>query len=87
MQRADEWGVQQDYVDADGRPQHVGDDIAERVRRVVGRPPDDLAERGPVVTRRGRAYGPEPGRRLEDGATARLDDVVARRPAVRLPLC
>jgi 4-alpha-glucanotransferase len=72
----DEWGVQQDYIDADGRAQRSSDATVGRVRELIGRPPADLEEWAPVVTRRGRATGLHGTVRCEDGTEARLDDVV-----------
>ena len=72
----DEWGIQQEYVDADGHPQRTSDETVARVRDLIGRPPADLEERAPVVTRRGRATGLHGTVACEDGTEARLDDVV-----------
>lgn len=68
--------VQQDWVDADDQPQRVPDYTVARVLEVMGEPPADLDDTAPVVTRRGRRTGLRGEVRLEDGGTARLDDVV-----------
>lgn len=76
MAETDEWGVQQEYLDADDQPQRSSDATVARVRELIGRPPADLEEWAPVVTRRGRATGLRGTVALEDGGTAELDDVV-----------
>src|SRR3954462_9374201 len=53
----DAWGIQQDWVDADERPQRVDDATVARLREVIGRPPADREERAPIVTRPGRRLG------------------------------
>lgn len=68
--------VQRDWIDADDQPQRVPDDTVERVLAVMGEPPADLERTAPVVTRPGRSTGLAGDVRLEDGGTARLDDVV-----------
>ncbi|QDH11071.1 4-alpha-glucanotransferase [Nocardioides dongxiaopingii] len=69
-------GVQRDWVDADDRPHRVPEATIEAVLAVVGEPPADLADRAPVVTRPGRRTGLAGEVLLEDGGTARLDDLV-----------
>lgn len=73
---ADEWGIQQHWVDADDQPQHSPDATVAIVREVIGRPPADLEDVAPVVTRPGRATGLAGDVRCEDGTTRRLDDVL-----------
>jgi 4-alpha-glucanotransferase len=71
----DAWGIQQDWVDADERPQRVDDATVARLREVIGRPPADLDERAPIVTRPGRRLGLgrlEVG--CEDGSARTVDD-------------
>lgn len=53
----DAWGIQRDWIDSDDRPQVVADATIESLRAVIGRPPADLEERAPVVTRPGRDPG------------------------------
>ncbi len=72
----DEWGIQQDYLDADGEPQRSSGETVARVRELIGRPPADLEDWAPVVTRRGRPTGLRGTVVCEDGTAARLDDVV-----------
>jgi len=75
--RADDWGIQQTWVDADETTQRVGDAVVAGLREVIGTPPDDLDGRAPVVTRPGRATGLRGRVTCEDGTTRELDDVVA----------
>ncbi len=72
----DAYGIQQDWVDADDQPQHVADEIVERLRAVIGEPPPDLDETAPVVTRPGRHTGLRGTVVLEDGGQRELDDLV-----------
>lgn len=74
---ADAWGIQRDWIDSDDRPQTVADATIESLRAVIGRPPADLEERAPVVTRPGRALGL--GRvevACEDGSVRIVEDRV-----------
>ncbi len=73
---SDEWGIQRDWIDADDLPQRVGETTLERVREAIGRPPADLEERAPIVTRRGRSTGLTGVVHCEDGTRRHLDDVV-----------
>ena len=73
---ADSWGVQQDWTDADGRPQRVSDGTVTRVREAVGRPPPGLAGRAPIVTRPGRRVGVAGTVLCEDGTRRELDGAV-----------
>jgi 4-alpha-glucanotransferase len=71
----DAWGIQQEWVDADDRPQRVDDATVARLREVIGEPPADLEERAPIVTRPGRRLGL--GRvevACEDGSTRTVED-------------
>ncbi|MEV7430900.1 4-alpha-glucanotransferase [Nocardioides sp. NPDC092400] len=72
----DQWGIQQDWVDADDQPQRSGDETVARLREVIGEPPADLEDRAPVVTRPGRSTGLRSTVSCEDGSTRELDDVV-----------
>ncbi|WP_220451214.1 4-alpha-glucanotransferase [Nocardioides dongkuii] len=75
--QADAWGLQQDWVDADDRPQRVADETIKRLREVIGRPPEDLDERRPVVTRPGRRLGLGPVTVVcEDGTERQVGDVL-----------
>lgn len=57
MATPDPWGVQQDWVDAYDQPQLAPDTTVAALRRAIGTPPADLAERAPLVTRPGRRLG------------------------------
>ncbi|GAA5144099.1 4-alpha-glucanotransferase [Nocardioides marinquilinus] len=72
----DEYGVQSSWLDSDDQPQHATDETVRRVRELAGRPPADLADTGPVVTRPGRATGLRGEVTCEDGSRFTLDDVV-----------
>ena len=77
MATVDPWGVQADYVDAYGEQRRAPEATVEALRRVIGTPPPDLAERAPVVTRPGRPLGL--GRvevECEDGSHRTVDDVL-----------
>lgn len=74
---ADQWGIQQDWVDADDAPQRASDETVAALRAVIGEPPADLEDRAPVVTRPGRSTGLRSTVSCEDGSTRELDDVVA----------
>jgi 4-alpha-glucanotransferase len=51
---ADGWGIQRHWVDSHKRQAVVPDGTIQRLRDVIGRPPDDLEERAPIITRPGR---------------------------------
>ena len=68
--------VQREWVDADDQPHRAPEETVRQVLAVMGEPPADLESTAPVVTRRGRATGLRGDVRLEEGGTARLDDVV-----------
>ncbi|MBS41886.1 MAG: 4-alpha-glucanotransferase [Nocardioides sp.] len=72
----DEWGVQQDYIGADDLPHRVDDAVVAAVREAIGRPPADLEDTAPVVTRPGRSTGLRGTVACEDGSTRELDDVL-----------
>ena len=83
MTRADEpaasidpWGIQQEWLDANDHPQRSPDETVERLRELIGTPPDDLEERAPVVTRPGRRTGLSGTVACEDGSERFLDDLV-----------
>ncbi|WP_122818973.1 4-alpha-glucanotransferase [Nocardioides pantholopis] len=74
---ADAWGLQQDWVDADDRPQRVPDATIERLREVIGTPPADLEDTAPIVTRPGRPLGlGDVTVRCEDGTTVSVSDTL-----------
>lgn len=71
---SDAWGVDESYVDADGRVQQVPDGVVRRLRELVGLPPPDFTTCGPLVLRAGRE---NPVGRcdvvLEDGTSLPVD--------------
>ena len=70
----DAWGIQRDWVDADDRPQTVAAETVDRLREVIGTPPDDLERRAPIVTRPGRDLPVGRVRVLcEDGSEREID--------------
>ncbi len=73
---SDAWGIQQDWIDADDEPQRVAEATMEQIRAAIGRPPADLEDRAPVVTRPGRRSGLTGVVHCEDGSERRLDDLV-----------
>lgn len=73
---ADAWGLQQDWTDADDRPQRVVDEVVASLRDAIGTGPEDLESSAPVVTRRGRSTGLWGEVTCEDGASRRLEDTV-----------
>jgi 4-alpha-glucanotransferase len=73
----DDWGIIADWVDANDRPQRVADASVQRLRAIIGRPPAELVDRAPIITRPGRELGVGPvGVRLEDGSWRDLDGVL-----------
>lgn len=75
--QVDEHGVQHRWLDAADRPHEVSPETVARLHEVIGEPPDDLEERAPVVTRRGRDLGLGVVRvRCEDGTERTFTDVV-----------
>src|SRR4051812_43955344 len=70
----DAWGIQHVWLDADDRPHQIAASTVDRLRAVVGRPPEDLEQRAPIVTRPGRSL---PVGRVrvtcEDGTERELD--------------
>ncbi len=74
---ADAWGIQHEWVDAQKQRAVVPAETVQRLREVIGTPPEDLEERAPVVTRPGRDLGL--GRvevDCEDGETRLVDGVL-----------
>src|SRR3712207_2657729 len=72
----DEWGIQQDWLDADDEPQRSPDATVARLRELIGQPPADLDQHAPVVTRPGRRTGLKGTVTCEDGSRGELDDIV-----------
>ncbi|MBA2414397.1 MAG: 4-alpha-glucanotransferase [Geodermatophilaceae bacterium] len=70
----DAWGVDGSYVDSDDRLQRIPDNVVRRLRELVGRPPEDLDARAPLVLRVGEQN--RVGRCdvvLEDGTSLPVD--------------
>ena len=72
----DAWGIQQEWLDANDEPQRSPDATVQRLRELIGTPPDDLEERAPVVARPGRRTGLSGTVTCEDGSERGLDDLV-----------
>lgn len=79
---ADRFGLQQDWVDADDRPQRVADETIARLREVVGEPPPDLDDRAPLVVRPGSRLDLDPG---PGPATVTCEDGTTRSVAGEIP--
>src|SRR3954464_15773726 len=74
VEGVDDWGIQQEWVDAQDRVHRVRQETARRLRDVIGAAPEDLDQRAPLVTRPGRDRGP--GRQLvtcEDGTRLEVE--------------
>ena len=70
----DAWGIQHEWLDADDQPHRAPAATVERLRAVIGTPPDDLERRAPIVTRPGRDLGLGRVRvRCEDGSEHDVD--------------
>jgi 4-alpha-glucanotransferase len=74
--KVDDWGIQQEWLDANDEPQRSPDATVERLRELIGTPPDDLEELAPVVTRPGRRTGLSGTVTCEDGTRRELEDLV-----------
>ncbi|WP_206051688.1 4-alpha-glucanotransferase [Nocardioides ferulae] len=71
----DDWGIQRSYWDTTGQLRHAPDEVLDRMREVIGRPPEGFFERTPIVTRPGRWLGlGEVEVTLEDGEVRRVGD-------------
>lgn len=70
----DAWGVLADWVDADQQPQRLSAESVQRLRSLIGQPPEDLERHAPIVTRPGRDLGPGSFDIVcEDGTTVRVE--------------
>lgn len=70
----DAWGVDESYVDNDGRRRRVPDAVVRRLRDLVGRPPVKLESRTPLVLRVGQPFAVGRGDVvLEDGTALTVD--------------
>jgi 4-alpha-glucanotransferase len=73
----DAWGILTTWVNASDEPEAVDPADVERLREVIGLPPDDLEARAPIVTRPGcRIDVGTIDVRCEDGSTRSFTDVV-----------
>ncbi len=61
----DRWGIDETYVDAEGTEQRIDPGVIDRLREIIGRPP----EKAPVLVRRpgGEVPGDDAVVKLEDG--------------------
>jgi 4-alpha-glucanotransferase len=74
----DEWGIDAGWLDADDVEHEVGSATIAQLREVIGRPPEDLEQRAPIVAR--------PGDPLEvDAADVVCEDGELRRVDGHLP--
>ena len=76
--RTDAWGIDTRWVDANGEERIVEEQTLGVLRELIGRPPDDLDARAPLVTRRGRPLPAGAGGEAacEDGRSRRLRGAV-----------
>ncbi len=77
----DEWGVDASYLDSEDVERRISAESLARLRSLVGRPPPELAEAGPIVTGPGRARPARGEVLLESGAVVTIDG-----PSQDLPL-
>ncbi|WP_228942824.1 4-alpha-glucanotransferase [Nocardioides sp. Leaf374] len=72
--RVDDRGLQLTWLDADDEPREAPEATVAALREVIGTPPDDLAARGPLVSRPGRDLGLGAVRVVcEDGSRHEVD--------------
>jgi len=86
----DAWGVDSSYLDGDDQEQVIGDETIDRLRALIGQPPDDLEDTAPIVTRPGAVNAVAGELALEDGGSLRIGgtvplDAEAGRPEGDLP--
>ncbi|WP_081794997.1 4-alpha-glucanotransferase [Nocardioides sp. URHA0020] len=73
-QEVDAWGVQHVWLDADDEPHRAAAATVDRLHEIIGSPPEDLEQRAPIVTRRGRSLSVGRVRvTCEDGTEHELD--------------
>ncbi|WP_460801595.1 4-alpha-glucanotransferase [Nocardioides pacificus] len=73
----DPWAIQQDWHDANGRPQRLPDATVELLKQAIGVPPQGWEQRIPVVTGPGRSTGLGAVEvTCEDGTVRSIDDTV-----------
>jgi 4-alpha-glucanotransferase len=70
----DEWGIDASWLDALDEEHTVAQATIDRLREVIGTPPEDLEERAPIVARPGDALEVDEAEvTLEDGSTRHVD--------------
>jgi 4-alpha-glucanotransferase len=70
----DAWGIDASWLDALDEEHTVGAATIDRLRQVIGAPPDDLLERVPIVARPGDALEVDAADvECEDGQTRQID--------------
>ncbi|RFU19618.1 4-alpha-glucanotransferase [Geodermatophilus marinus] len=70
----DAWGVDATWIDAADEEQEVAPATVDRLREVIGAPPEDLEDRAPIVARPGDALEVDRAEVvLEDGSTRHVD--------------
>jgi 4-alpha-glucanotransferase len=70
----DEWGIDASWLDALDERHEVGQDTIDRLREVIGRPPEDLDDRAPIVARPGDALEVDEADVVcEDGSVRHID--------------
>jgi 4-alpha-glucanotransferase len=70
----DEWGIDASWLDALDERHEVGQDTIDRLREVIGRPPEDLDDRAPIVARPGDALEVDEADIVcEDGSVRHID--------------
>ncbi|MPQ99028.1 4-alpha-glucanotransferase [Modestobacter sp. I12A-02628] len=70
----DEWGIDASWLDGSDTEHAISPETIDRLRAVIGRPPADLDERGPIVARPGDDLEVERAEvQLEDGGTRSVD--------------
>lgn len=72
----DAWGVDSSYLDGDDQEQVIGDETIDRLRALIGQPPDDLEDTAPIVTRPGAVNAVAGELALEDGGSLRIGGTV-----------
>ncbi|HEX2075444.1 MAG TPA: 4-alpha-glucanotransferase [Geodermatophilus sp.] len=70
----DEWGIDATWLDALDEEHEVASSTIERMREVIGTPPEDLEERAPIVARPGDALEVDEAEVVcEDGSVRHID--------------
>jgi 4-alpha-glucanotransferase len=70
----DEWGIDAIWLDSDDREHEVAPATIDRLREVIGRPPEDLEQRAPIVARPGDPLEVDEAEVVcEDGQVRQID--------------